>query len=73
MIQRPLHHEVVSAGYTQRDAHGAVAPFDFAHDLWGVTNHLRLDVRVLVGKIDQDHVAELKPLSVDLNRHRVRV
>jgi hypothetical protein len=26
-----------------------------------------------VGKIDQDHVAELKPLSVDLNRHRVRV
>jgi hypothetical protein len=38
-----------------------------------MTNHLRLDLRVLVGKIDQDHVAELKPLSVDLNRHPVRV
>jgi hypothetical protein len=38
-----------------------------------VTNHRRLDVRFLVGKIDQDHVAELKPLSVDLNRHSVRV
>jgi hypothetical protein len=72
-VQRPLHDEVVSTGDTQRGAYGAVAPFDFANDLRGVTNHLRLDVRVLVGKIDQDHVAELKPLSVDLNRHPARV
>jgi hypothetical protein len=72
-VQRPLHHEVVSTGDAQRGAYGAVAPFDFANDLRGVTNHRRLDVRVLVGKIDQDDVAELKPLNVDLNRHRVRV
>ena len=72
-VQRPLHHEVISTGHTQRGAHGAVAPFDLAHDLRRVTNNLRLDIRVLVGKSDQDHVAELKPLSVDLNRHPVRV
>jgi hypothetical protein len=36
-----------------------------------MTDHLRLDLRLLLGKIDQDHVAELKPLSVDLNRHEL--
>lgn len=72
-VERPLHHEVVATGDAQRGADRAVAPFDFARDLRGVANHLGLDVRVLVGKIDQDHVAELKPLSVDLNRHPVRV
>ena len=69
VIQRPLHHEVVSAGHTQRDAHGAVAPFDFAINV-RVANYLGLDVRALVREIHQDDVAELKPLDVDVHRHR---
>jgi hypothetical protein len=36
-----------------------------------VTDHLRLDLRLLPGKLDEDHVAELKPLSVDLDRHEL--
>jgi hypothetical protein len=69
-VERPLHHEVVSTGHTQPGAHGAFTPFDFANNLGGLTNHLRLDVRALVGKVDQDHVAESKHLDVHLNRHR---
>jgi hypothetical protein len=72
-VQRPDHHEVVSTEHTQPGAHAAFAPHDLANNLRGLTNHLRLDVRTLVGKIDQDHVAELKHLDIDLNRHRLRV
>jgi hypothetical protein len=69
-VQRPNHHEVVSTGDPQPGAHGAFARLDLANNLRGLADHLRLDVRALIGKIDQDHVAELKHLDINLNRHR---
>ena len=35
-----------------------------------VANYLGLDIRALVREIHQDDVAELKPLDVDVHRHR---
>jgi hypothetical protein len=69
LVECPLPDEVLSPLYSQGDAHRALCsinpidPIDFAHDL-------RLDRPVLLGNVNQDHIADLQSLNVDLYRHR---
>ena len=66
LVERPLPDEIVSTLHTQRGEHGANSPLDRP-------DHLRLDLRTLVGEIDQDDVADLEPLNLDIERHQESV
>src|SRR5206468_5073517 len=61
--ERPLLDEVVASRHSQRHAHGALRPIDPAY-------HRRLDLRTLVGKLSHDHVAQLEPLYLEIDRHQ---
>jgi hypothetical protein len=66
LVERPLPDEIVSTLHTQGGEHGANSPL-YRPD------HLRLDLRTLVGEIDQDDVADLEPLNLDIERHQASV
>jgi hypothetical protein len=66
LVERPLPDEIVPTLHTQRGEHGAHGPF-YRPD------HRRLDLRTLVREIDQDDVADLKPLNLDIERHQASV
>ena len=66
LVEFPLLDEVVVSLDAQGDAHGAVRPVDLAYDLC-------LDLFGPLGKISQDHIAELQPLNLHLDRHQAIV
>ena len=66
LVEGPLLDEVVPTHHTQCCEHGAFGPVDRTH-------HLRLDLRVMVGELNQDNVAYLKPLNLDIERHGLSV
>jgi len=71
-VEGPDHHKVVATRHAQPCADGAFTPFEFPDNFRRLTNHLCLDDGP-VGRLNQDHVAELKPLDINLDRHRRRV
>src|SRR5262249_8526146 len=69
LAERILPDEVVAPVYSYSDPHRALLRLDLIDPI-DLAPDLRLDLRASLGKVDQDHIHELQPLNLYVDRHQ---